>query len=158
MTMSPPASVSTDVTKMTTFHSSPPSPLTRWGIAVPTVRAPTRMPSAEPRPRTNQVAMSLSAGGYTPARKNPVMKRSGIATPALSTAEIAEVPLGAKLRDARRCREPRGHRQNEGYGKDGEDAPAPGIRLFHAKARGPLCRRGPSHRGQQHLPDLQSSS
>src|SRR5918994_2877790 len=86
---------------MTTFHSKPPSPFTRCGSAVPRVIAPTRIPSAEPRPRTNQVAISLSAGGYTPARKNPVMKRSGIAAPAPSTAAITMFAAAAPTDPAR---------------------------------------------------------
>ena len=40
------------------------------------------MPSAVPRPRTNHVDISFSAGGYTPARQAPVRKRSGIAVAA----------------------------------------------------------------------------
>lgn len=57
-------------------QSSPPRALTRCGVACPTTMAPTRMPRAIPRPFWNHVAISLRAGGYTPARKNPVAKRS----------------------------------------------------------------------------------
>lgn len=57
-------------------QSSPPRALTRCGVACPTTMAPTRMPRAVPRPFWNHVAISLRAGGYTPARKNPVAKRS----------------------------------------------------------------------------------
>src|SRR6187401_2811748 len=49
--------------------------LTRYGVAFPTVRAPTTVPTASPRRERNHVAAIFMAGGYTPARKNPVAKR-----------------------------------------------------------------------------------
>src|SRR5438046_8945419 len=48
---------------------------TRYGVAFPTVRAPTITPIANPRSVRNQVAVIFMAGGYTPARKNPVRNR-----------------------------------------------------------------------------------
>ena len=43
---------------------------TRYGVALPTVSAPTIVPTASPRRARNQVAIIFIAGGYTPARKN----------------------------------------------------------------------------------------
>src|SRR2546425_1135725 len=47
----------------------------RYGTAFPTVSAPTTVPIARPRPEENHVAIIFMAGGYTPARQNPVKKR-----------------------------------------------------------------------------------
>jgi hypothetical protein len=48
---------------------------TRYGVALPTVSAPTTVPTASPRRARNQVAIIFIAGGYTPARHTPVTKR-----------------------------------------------------------------------------------
>src|SRR5262245_8834962 len=61
-------------------------PRMRCGVAEPTVSAPTRMPSAIPRPSRNHVAMIFMAGGYAPAIAIPVTKRSTSAGTRLSTA------------------------------------------------------------------------
>src|SRR5688500_7442953 len=53
----------------------------RYGVAFPTVSAPTTVPIAKPRAERNQVAAIFIAGGYTPARKTPVRKRSPSAAP-----------------------------------------------------------------------------
>src|SRR6516162_806128 len=75
---------------------------TRYGVAFPTVSAPTTVPIARPRLERNQVAAIFIAGGYTPASAIPVANRSASAvekpslatTPALtvapSTAAVAK--------------------------------------------------------------------
>src|SRR5215212_8001124 len=49
---------------------------TRYGVAFPTVNAPTTVPIAKPRRDRNHVDAIFIAGGYTPASENPVRKRS----------------------------------------------------------------------------------
>ncbi|MPZ80342.1 MAG: hypothetical protein GEV28_08075 [Actinophytocola sp.] len=61
--IAPPTSVSTDVATMTRRQFSPPRPLTRCGTPELTLSAPTSSPIAAPRPRRDQVEISLSAGG-----------------------------------------------------------------------------------------------
>ena len=60
---------------------------TKYGVALPTVSAPTTVPIASPRlAQGNHVEAIFIAGGYTPANENPVMKRiaSAIANPLLA--------------------------------------------------------------------------
>jgi hypothetical protein len=59
----PASSVSTEVVVTTVCHRSPPRPFTRCGRAEATAIAPASVPRATPRPRRNQVTMSLKAGG-----------------------------------------------------------------------------------------------
>ena len=42
---------------------APPNSLKRYGVAFPTVRAPTTVPMATPRPERNHVAIIFMAGG-----------------------------------------------------------------------------------------------
>src|SRR5438093_489138 len=61
-----------------TTTGAPREPATacaRYGTALPTVSAPTTVPIARPRSEENHVAIIFMAGGYTPARQNPVKKR-----------------------------------------------------------------------------------
>src|SRR5262245_31182913 len=69
----------------------------RCGIAEPTVRAPTRIPIASPRPSLNHVAMIFIAGGYAPARHTPVANRSASPGPRLD-AQKARALLAAAPR------------------------------------------------------------
>src|SRR3712207_2008598 len=62
-TIAAPDAVAADVATITVCHSRPPSALTRWGSALPSVSAPTITPRALPRPFVNHVAISLRAGG-----------------------------------------------------------------------------------------------
>src|SRR6185436_19066806 len=65
-----------------------------------------RRPRAAPRPRENHVAISFIPGGYTPARKKPVRKRS--AMPALGPcAASASAALLAAPRKADAAKSPR---------------------------------------------------
>src|SRR5262245_12222211 len=70
-------------------------PRMRCGVAEPTVSAPTRMPSAIPRPSRNHVAMIFMAGGYAPAIARPVTKRSTSAGTRLSTASATRALAAA---------------------------------------------------------------
>src|ERR671913_1707335 len=58
--ITPPTTVRTDVVTMTSRQPSPPRPFTRCGTPWLTVNAPTRRPSAAPRPCRYQVEISLS--------------------------------------------------------------------------------------------------
>src|SRR5687768_16010437 len=72
---------------------------TRYGIAFPIVRAPTMVPIASPRRERNQVEIIFIAGGYTPARKTPALKRVARAVSKLganSSAAFAIAPSTAE--------------------------------------------------------------
>src|SRR5256714_12819743 len=60
---------------------APGNACTKYGVALPTVSAPTMVPTASPRRALNHVAIIFIAGGYTPARQNPHAKRVTIAAP-----------------------------------------------------------------------------
>src|SRR5439155_212017 len=64
-----------DTTTTTGATREPASACARYGTALPTVSAPTTVPIARPRSEENHVAIIFMAGGYTPARQNPVKKR-----------------------------------------------------------------------------------
>jgi hypothetical protein len=69
-----------------------------YGMAFPTVTPPTMVPTAKPRSDLNQVEIIFIAGGYTPARQKPHMKRVAAAgmTPAtLRTAPFTTAPASA---------------------------------------------------------------
>src|SRR5262245_21320177 len=74
-TTTAPATASADATSKVSRQGSAVTPETRCGVDEPTVRAPTRMPSASPRPSRNHVDMIFIAGGYAPARHTPVANR-----------------------------------------------------------------------------------
>ena len=79
----------------------------RWGTAPPTVKAPTRLPTASPRSETNQLAASFMAGGYVPAMARPVTKRqartSGSESMTTSSAALTRAPTTADSTKRRRA-------------------------------------------------------
>src|SRR5436190_18268901 len=73
---------------------------TRYGVAFPTVSAPTIVPTARPRLALNQVAIIFIAGGYTPARQKPQANRVATATAkpeAASSAALEQAPSTAAM-------------------------------------------------------------
>src|SRR5687768_16159818 len=71
---------------------------TRYGVALPTVTPPTIVPTANPRCERNQVEIIFIAGGYTPARQNPHMKRVATASrnpSAVNSAALNNAPVTA---------------------------------------------------------------
>ena len=52
-----------DYPMATTETGAPPNSLNRYGVAFPTVSAPTTVPIASPRPERNHVAIIFMAGG-----------------------------------------------------------------------------------------------
>src|SRR5919206_3234324 len=68
-----------DAVSTTGATPAPGSAWTRYGPALPTVRAPTTVPTASPRRARNQVATIFIAGGYTPASASPVAARQASA-------------------------------------------------------------------------------
>src|SRR5439155_1162114 len=74
------ANAENDPTRMTLVAEMPGKECTRYGNDLPMTRAPTTVPIANPRRVRNHVAAIFIAGGYTPARKNPVANRSSSAT------------------------------------------------------------------------------
>src|SRR5215467_14415242 len=80
-----PATASAEATSRVSRQGRAVTPETRWGVAEPTVSAPTRMPMASPRPSRNHVDMIFMAGGYAPARHTPVANRRMRAGPRLET-------------------------------------------------------------------------
>src|SRR5947209_6036947 len=80
-TTRPPATASAETKRTFARQSALPTAFTRYGEAFPSVSAPTRTPSAVPRPRLNHVAMSFMPGGYTPARHTPTRKRKATPKP-----------------------------------------------------------------------------
>src|SRR5215217_9038297 len=61
------------------------------------LRGTAKIPSASPRPFLNHVDISLRAGGYTPATKNPVAKRSGIPRAVPSTIPSSPLAITAPI-------------------------------------------------------------
>ena len=64
-----------DAARMTALGPAFGMACTRYGVAFPTVSAPTTVPIASPRRARNQVDAIFIAGGYTPASDSPVRKR-----------------------------------------------------------------------------------
>ncbi len=88
-----PTTAAADALSTTASTEAPSSALTRYGAALPTVRAPTSVPMARPRPSRNQVETIFIAGGYTPAMKSPVANR--VATAALNPGAASSAALAA---------------------------------------------------------------
>src|SRR5204863_3118577 len=65
----------------------------RWGLAEPTVSAPTTTPIASPLPSLNHPAAIFIPGGYTPASAAPVRSRQ--ATPVAKPVEAATPTVAA---------------------------------------------------------------
>src|SRR5689334_16571531 len=65
----------TDPASTTTFTVALGNACTRYGSALPTVSAPTTVPTAKPRRDLNHVEIIFIAGGYTPARHTPHANR-----------------------------------------------------------------------------------
>ncbi len=86
MASSPPAAQSRAAIVITDRQGMEPRPPIRCGSAVPSVKAPSRIPNARPRSdgRAHE-AVTFMPTGYTPARHTPVANRSGIAALRLST-------------------------------------------------------------------------
>ena len=62
-TRSPPSAAPADAPHTTTDTGAPPNSLKRYGVAFPTVSAPTTVPITSPRAERNQVAIIFMAGG-----------------------------------------------------------------------------------------------
>src|SRR5258705_5716177 len=78
----------------------PGNACTRYGVALPTVRAPTIVPTARPRRALNHVEIIFIAGGYTPARQNPHASRvitAGKKPPASNIDALHTAPSSAAL-------------------------------------------------------------
>ena len=106
-TMTAPTMAAMDVVTITRDHARPPRKFTRCGAAAPNVSAPTRLPTANPRSRTNQLAASFIAGGYVPAIASPVTKRqastSGSVSIQTSRPAFATAPISAAKANSRRA-------------------------------------------------------
>src|SRR6185312_2857625 len=63
---------------------------TRYGVAFPTVSAPTTVPIARPRRARNHVDAIFIAGGYTPASESPAGTRR-----IRATLHLSEITSGA---------------------------------------------------------------
>src|ERR1051326_4963391 len=80
----------------TRVADTPGNAWTRDGTDLPATSAPTTAPIARPRLVLNQVAAIFMAGGYTPARKNPVAKRKAIAPEKVSQTRRPAFDIAAK--------------------------------------------------------------
>ena len=96
----------TDALATTGVIPAPGIACTRYGTALPTVSAPTMVPTASPRRARNQVAIIFMAGGYTPASARPVMKRQSSAPDSCSDCNsmaLAAAPTSAHAANSARA-------------------------------------------------------
>src|SRR5579859_466178 len=109
-TIPAPRSADPAATPRTTRQAEAGTPQrTRWGLAEPSVSAPTMMPIAVPRPLRNHPAASFIPGGYTPASAAPVARRSTTpivalganATPTVAAAATTALPAISRRADQR---------------------------------------------------------
>src|SRR5437762_3765610 len=105
-----PSAADAAATTSTERHASAgTSQRTRCGAAEPSVRAPTRIPIAHPRPSRNQPAAIFIPGGYTPASAAPVATRNAnpltgprdIATPSVASAAVRLAAAARRRADQR---------------------------------------------------------